>query len=184
MKMTNSTARTRFNRRAMAICIVLAAISLIMFGFGMFCLLSNTVPTPGILSAKFMKGFIGYCVYRGLTNAAVFISVFVFYFRVHNIDDFVTQTGSYEIRWLGFAFIGIWVINVLLKFFIPGFLMPPHGLVFLGIVCEIVFMLDKALANKVDMYMNLEGGNRRLGDMTPVQFFDFVAYLFRRKERP
>ena len=165
----------------MAITLVLTIISLIMFCFGMYCLLSDTVPAPGFISVKFMKGFIGYCLYRGLTNAAFFGSIFVFYYRVHNIDDFVTQSGSYEIRWLGIAFIIIWSINVVLRFIIPDFLMPPHGLIFLGVVCIIVFVLTKALANRVDMYLNCEGGNRRIGDMGPVQFMDFVVSLFKRR---
>jgi len=181
MKMANSTARTKFNKRVMAITLILTVIFLAMFVFGMYCLLSSTVPKVGFISVKFMKEFIGYCVYRGLTNAATCLAIFIFYFRSHNIDDLVTQTGAYEFRWLGFAFVGIWVVNVILKFLIPDFLMPPHGLLFLGVLNIILYRLDKELANRVDMYFNSEGGNRRLGDMGPLQFMDFVAHLFRIK---
>ena len=71
--MKNSSPRTRFNRRVLAITLILAILSLLMFGFGMFCLMSNTVPTAGFISEKFMKALIGYCVYRGLTNVAMFM---------------------------------------------------------------------------------------------------------------
>ena len=179
MKLANSTARTRFNRRVLAVTLILTVLFLAMFVFGMYCLMSSTVPQAGFISVKFMKGFIGYCVYRGPTNAAVCLCLFVFYFRVHNIDDLVTQTGSYELRWLAIAFAVIWVVNVILKFLIPDFLMPPHILLCVAVLCAILFKLDKELANRVDMYFNCEGGNRRLGDMGPVQFMDFVVHLFK-----
>ena len=178
--MKNSSPRTRFNRRVLAITLILAILSLLFFAFGMYCLLSNTVPTAGFISEKFMKAFIGYCVYRGLTNVAMFMSIFVFYFRVHNIDDLITQPGSYELRYLGVAFIAIWAINLVLTFFIPNFLMPPHGLVFLGVLCVLLSTMIFLLANKVDMYLNCEGGNRKIGDMSPVQFLDFIASLFKK----
>ncbi|SCW42652.1 hypothetical protein SAMN02910456_01045 [Ruminococcaceae bacterium YRB3002] len=181
MKTVNSTARTKFNRRAMAISLVLTVIFLALFVFGVYCIITTTVPTPGPVSAKFMTAFIGYCANRGLVYAAMCLAIFIFCFRVHNIDDFVTQSGSYEIRWLGFVFIGIWVINLVLRFFIPGMLFPPYGLLFLGVICVLLFKLDNMLANKVDMYMNSEGTHRRLGDMGPVQFLDFVAHLFKQR---
>lgn len=181
MKTVGGTARTKFNIRAMAVTLVLTVLFLIMFIASLYCLVTDTIPQIGEISTKFMKTLVGYGVYRGLTNAAFFFSIFVFYFRVHNIDDFITQTGAYEIRWLGIAFIVIWAINVVLTFFIPNFLMPPHGMVFLGVLCIIIFIIVKLIANKVDMYLNSGeyGGSRRIGDMTPVQFFDFIAHLFK-----
>ena len=179
MKNVNQTARTKFNKRAMGITLVLTVLFLVMFGFGIYCLVTDTIPVVGSVSTKFMQTFISFCIYRGLTNAAICFAIFIFYFRVHNIDDFVTQSGSYEIRWLAFAFLGIWVVNVILRIFIPDAFMPPHALVFLAIICFLVFKLDNMLANKVDMYINSEGGSRRLGDMGVVEFLDFVAKLFK-----
>lgn len=181
MKIAGGTARTKFNKRAMAVTLVLTVLFIVMFVCSLYCFVTDTIPQIGEISQKFMKSLVGYGVYRGLTNAAFFFAIFVFYFRVHNIDDFVTQTGAYEIRWLGIVFIIIWAANVVLRFFIPNFLMPPHGLVFLGVICELVFIFVKLLANKVDMYLNSGeyGGSRRLGDMTPLQFFDFIAHLFK-----
>ena len=175
--------RTRFNRSVLVITAILTVLFIAMFIVGMFCLLSGTVPSAGFVSHKVVEGFIRYCANRGLSNAAVCAAIFVYAFRVHSIDDLICQTGAYEIRWLGLAFIGIWAANLILRFFIPNMMMPPHGLVFLGVVCFLIHIPIKLLANKVDMYLNLNGTNRRIGDMTPLQFFDFLGYLFKSQER-
>lgn len=180
MKNFNNTARTKFNIKAMGLMLALTILFVIMFAFGLYCTLSQTVPSPGFLSEGFMTGFIRYCTHRGITNALFCFATFVFYFRVHNIDDFFTQQGSYEIRWLGLSYIGIWVANVIARFFIDGLMFPPHLFVFLGVVCVIIFALVRALSSRVDMYLNSNGGNRRIGDMTPIQFIDFIASLFRK----
>ena len=180
MKNFANTARSRFNIKAMAFTIALTILFVIMFAFGLFCTLTQTIPSAGFISEGFMTGFVRYCTQRGITNALFCAATFTFFFRVHNIDDFFTQQGSYEMRWLGLSYIGIWAANVVMRFFVDDLMFPPHLFVFLGVVCVIVFALVRALANRVDMYLNINGGNRRIGDMTPLQFIDFIAGLFRK----
>ncbi len=176
--MNNHSPRSKFNRGVLVVTAILTVLFIAMFIFGMFCLLSGTVPSAGFVSHKVVEGFIRYCA-----NAAICIAIFVYAFRVHSIDDLICQTGAYEIRWLGLAFIGIWAAHIILRFFIPNMMFPPHGLVFLGVVCFLIHIPIRILSNKVDMYLNLNGTNRRIGDMTPLQFFDFLAYLFKSQER-
>ena len=160
--------------------IALIALFMIMFAFGLFCTLTQTVPSAGFISEGFMTGFIRYCTQRGLPNALFCLATFVFFFRVHNIDDFFTQQGSYEMRWLGLTYIGIWALNVVLRFFVDGLMFPPHVYVLFGVICIIIFAIVRALSNRVDMYLNTDGGTRRIGDMSPLQFIDFIASLFRK----
>ena len=180
MKNFRNTPRTKFNIKAMGLMIFLTILFIIMFAFGLYCTLTQTVPSNSFLSEGFMTGFIKYCTQRGLTNAMFCVATFIFYFRVHNIDDFFTQTGSYEMRWLGLSYIGIWALNIVARFFVDGLMFPPHLFVFLGVVCIIIFAIVKSLSSRVDMYLNSEGGSRRIGDMTPLQFLDFIASLFRK----
>ena len=180
MKDYNRTARTKFNVKAMAFMIVLTILFSIMFVFGLYCTLTQTVPSGSFLSEGFMKGFIKYCTQRGITNAMFCAATFTFYFRVHNIDDLFTQSGSYEMRWLGMTYIGIWALNIVARFFVDGLMFPPHLFVFLGVVCIILFAMIKALSSRVDMYLNTDGGHRRIGDMTPFQFIEFIASLFKK----
>ena len=176
------TARTRFNRSMMVLFFMLTLLFLVMFGFGMFCLLSDTLPQAGFVSDKFMAGLVNYGVFRGLTNALACLAVFIFNYRVHNIDDLVTQAGSYELRWLGIAFVGIWAGHLLLAFFVPGVKYPPNVLVFLGVLCLLLFKLVNTLASRVDMYLNSEGGHSRLGDLGPIQFIELMMQIFKKKD--
>jgi len=165
----------------MVLFIVLTVLFLAMFCFGMFCLMSDTLPHVGFISDKFMLRLVDYGIYRGLTNALACLAVFIFYFRVHNIDDLVTQAGSYELRWLGITFVGIWAGHLLLAFFVPGVKYPPNVLVFLGVLCVLLFKLVNILASRVDMYLNSEGGHRRLGDLGPIQFIELMIQMFSKK---
>ena len=166
----------------MALFLVLFLLFLVMFAAGMYCLLTDTVPQVGQISDKFMNNLVNYGVYRGLTNALACLAVFVFYFRVHNIDDLITQSGSYELRWLGFAFIGIWAAHLILAIFVSGIKYPPNVLVFLGLLFVLLFKLVNILANRVDMYLNCEGGNRRLGDLGPIQFIELMIRMFKKQD--
>ena len=183
MRNMETTARSRSNRKALAFTLTLTILFFIMFVLGLYCTLTGTIPQVGSLSEGFMNSFIHYCAYRCLTHCIVFLVTFIFFFRVHNIDDFVTQSGSYEMRWLGISYISIWLINVLLKFLIPEILVAPHALAVLGVLCILIFVLVNRLANRVDMYLNTDGGHRRLGDMGPLQFMEFMFSLFKQDDQ-
>ena len=175
------TQRSRFNCKMIAFNLMMTILFAVIFLFGLYCTLTDTVPVVGSLSGSFMAGFIRFGTYRGASYVLVFLTFLIFFIRVHNIDDLVTQAGSYELRWVGMTLIGIWALNVVMRFVIPNMPFPPVSVFILGVIFILLFMLDKILSSKVDMYLNSNGGNTRLGDLGPLQFLELMAQIFKQQ---